>query len=471
MRKIDQVYIGGAFVTPHGSELSPLFNPATEEVVGEVRLADEADAEAAIAAAKRALVNFSTTGKRERIDILERVSAAIAKRVDELKEAMIEEYGGTKDFVDATMPHAASVFLDAARTLESYELTRPAGGAIVSMQPVGVAAVITPWNHSVAFICEKVSSAIAAGCTTVVKPSELSALQTQIMTECFDDAGVPAGLINVVTGRGDVVGEVLSRHPDVAKVSFTGSTAVGQRIMRNGAETMKRVTLELGGKGPSVFLDDADLEAGVPAAIAVGFANNGQACFAGTRILAPDSRLEEVLDAVRAVVPTFKVGDPRDPSTALGPLVNQRQYDRVQSYIRLGRDEGAQILVGGEGRPEGLDKGWFTRPTVFTGVSNDMRIAREEIFGPVLCVISYRDEDEAVAIANDTPYGLQAYVFSADAARARRIADRLESGTVLINGARMDPRAPHGGVKMSGLGREHGVYGMEAYLEPRAVIA
>jgi aldehyde dehydrogenase (NAD+) len=363
------------------------------------------------------------------------------------------------------------MFLETARTLESYELIRPSGSAVVSMQPVGVTAVITPWNHSVAFVCGKVAAAVAAGCTTVVKPSELSAIQTQIMTECFDAADVPAGLINIVTGRGDVVGDVLITHPDVAKVSFTGSTAVGRQIMRNGAETMKRLTLELGGKGPSILLDDADLPTAVPAVLTAGFANNGQACFAGTRILAPRSRLTEVLETIEAVMPTIKVGDPRDPSTTIGPLVSRKQFDRVQGYIRLGREEGAQVLVGGEGRPSGLEKGWFVRPTVFTGVTNEMRIAREEIFGPVLCVIPYRDEAEAVSIANDTSYGLQAYVFSADVERAECVADQLESGSVLINRATGDPRAPFGGFKQSGVGREYGTYGLEGYLEPRAVIS
>lgn len=410
MRTINQLYINGDFVTPHGTELAPLFNPATEEVIGEVRLADEADARAAVAAAKQAFTSFSRSSREERIAILERLAAAISKRGDELAEAMIEVYGGSRSFVQVAMPYAGEVFLHAAEVLRTYEFERPSGSTTVTMQPVGVAVAITPWNASVAFVAEKVAMAIAAGCTVVVKPSELSAIQTQIMTECFHAADLPAGLINVVTGRGDVVGEILTTHPDVAKVSFTGSTAVGRQIVRNSAETMKRLTLELGGKGPTILLDDADLQKAIPEALAAGFANNVQACFAGTRILAPQSRLTEVVEAIKGAVPMFKVGDPQDPTTAVGPLVTQQQFDRVQSYIKLGQEEGAQILVGGEGRPEGLEKGWFAKPTVFTGVSNNMRIAQEEIFGPVLVVIPYENEEEAVAIANDTTYGLEAFL-------------------------------------------------------------
>ncbi|MFC3499810.1 aldehyde dehydrogenase family protein [Micromonospora krabiensis] len=471
MLTIDKIYIGGKFVTPHGTELAPLYNPSTEQVIGQVRLADEADANAAVAAAKRAFATFSRTTREERLAILRRLSAAFSARLDDLRNAMIEEYGATRALVEAGMPKAASVFDEAAQVLENYEFTRVRGDSTVTLAPVGVAAAITPWNYSIVFVAQKLASAVAAGCTIVVKPSELSAIQTQIMTECIDAAEVPPGVINIVTGRGDVVGEVLTTHPDVAKVGFTGSTAVGQHIMRNAAATMKRLTLELGGKSPSILLDDADIPSAVASALTAGFMNNGQACFAGTRILAPQSKLNEILDAIKKNVATLKVGDPGDATTAVGPLVNQKQFDRVQDYIRLGQQEGAKVLVGGEGRPDDLPKGWYVKPTVFTGVTNTMRIAREEIFGPVLVVIPYGDEQEAIDLANDTPFGLQAYVFSADTERARRVATQIEAGTVLINRAFGDPDAPFGGVKQSGIGREHGAYGLENFLEPRAVTA
>ncbi|WP_351225637.1 aldehyde dehydrogenase family protein [Streptomyces sp. NPDC002133] len=471
MRKIHQIYIDGKFEIPHGTELAPLHNPSTGQVIGEVRLADEADADAAVAAAKRAFASFSKTGKEERIAILKRLSAAFAERLDDIKAAMTEEYGATRGIVDGLVPLAPGMFDEAVKLLESYEFTRTRGTTTVSMDPLGVAVAITPWNLSVVFVAQKVADALAAGCTIVVKPSELSALQTQVMSECFDAADLPPGVVNIVTGRGRTVGDTLTSHPDVAKVGFTGSTAVGQQIMRNAADTFKRLTLELGGKSPSILLDDADMTSAVSAALASGFLNNGQTCFAGTRILAPESRLDEVVEAIESAMPAFTAGDPQDPATGVGPVVSQAQFDRVQSYIRLGQEEGAQLLTGGEGRPEGLEQGWFVKPTVFTGVTNRMRIAREEIFGPVLVVIAYKDEDEAVRIANDTPYGLQAHVFSSDIERARRVAEQIEAGTVLINRIFGDPEAPFGGVKQSGIGRQHHTYGLEAFLEPRAITA
>ena len=297
---------------------------------------------------------------------------------------------------------AANLFLDMAQTLEAFEFSQTIGGAEVTLKPIGVVAAISPWNSNFGSICSKLATALAAGCTVVIKPSEMSAIQTQVLTEALHEAGLPAGVFNIVTGRGDVVGADLTSHPDIAKVTFTGSTAVGRSIMRAAAETMKRVTLELRGKGPNIILPDADLESAISTVITVGFANSGQACVAGTRILAPRSRLPEILDRLKTAVAALKVGDSTDPSVNVGPMVSQKQWDRVQGYIQLGLEEGAELLVGGEGRPRGLDRGWFAQPTVFAGVNNDMRIAREEIFGPVLCVIPYDDEEEAISIANDT---------------------------------------------------------------------
>ncbi len=471
MRNIDTIYIDGTFVTPHGDERAPLFNPSTEEQIGTVRLGDTQDVEAAVAAAKRTFPTFSRTSKAERIAMLHRLSEAVSARADELTAAMAEEFGAPAYFTGFSVPHAASVFLDMATTLEAYDFRRTIGRAEVEMRPSGIAAAITPWNSNYGFICSKLSTAIAAGTTIVVKPSEMSAIQTQLLTECLHAAGLPAGVFNIINGTGPVVGTALSSHPDIAKVSFTGSTATGRAILAAAAPTMKRVTLELGGKSPTIILDDADLDVAIPQALITGFANSGQACIAGTRILAPESRLNEIHDRLRVALDAIKVGAPSDPDVQIGPMVSGKQWDRVQSYIRLGVEEGATLLAGGEGRPDGFDRGWFVRPTIFSNVTNQMRVAREEIFGPVLCVIPYRDEADAIEIANDTSYGLASYVLSSDDARAKRVADQLDAGRVAINGAPHEPFAPFGGFKQSGIGREFGLFGLEAFLEPRAVLA
>ena len=325
-------------------------------------------------------------------------------------------------------------------------------------------------NSPAGSICSKLASAIAAGCASVIKPSELSPIQTQVVAAALHDAGLPAGVFNILLGRGADVGDEISLSPGIAKISFTGATPTGKLIARAGLETMKRVSLALTGKSASIVLDDADLATAVPLALNAGFQNNGQACVAGTRILVPRARLNEVIGLVKATVATVRVGDPRDPSTAVGPLANRAQYDRIQGFIRRGQEQGATLIVGGEGRPDGLKKGYFVKPTVFANVRNNMDIAREEIFGPVLSILSYENEDEAVHIANDSIYGLQAYVFSSQRERAGRIASRLEAGTVLINGIKPELLAPFGGFKQSGLGREFGVFGLEAFLEAKAVV-
>ncbi|MGL4967342.1 MAG: aldehyde dehydrogenase family protein [Inquilinus sp.] len=471
MQDIDSIYIDGSFVVPHGTERTALFNPSTEEQIGTVRLGDATDVDTAVAAAKRAFPEFARTSKAERIAMLERLSSAVTARTDELTAAMAHEYGAPPRFTAFSVPFAASAFFDMATTLEAYEFRRTIGHAEVEMRPSGVAAAITPWNANFGFICSKLATAIAAGTTMVIKPSEMSAIQTHLLTECLHEAGLPNGVFNIVNGTGSVVGAALSTHPDIAKITFTGSTATGRAILLAASQTMKRVTLELGGKGPNIILDDADLDQVIPRVLTIGFRNSGQACIAGTRILAPESRLEEVQAQLKAAAATVKVGPPSDPAAQIGPMVSQKQWDRVQSYIRLGLDEGATLLAGGEGRPEELNRGWFVRPTVFADVTNQMRIAREEIFGPVLSLISYRDEADAIAIANDTSYGLASYVQSSDPERARRVAAQLEAGTVTINGAPYEPFAPFGGVKQSGIGRELGSFGLEAFLEPRTVVA
>ena len=470
MRDIDQIYIDGKFVTPHGREQAPLFNPATEEQIGTVRLGDGSDVEAAVSAAKRAFPGFSRASRGARIEFLTRLSAAVSARSEELTTAMTEEYGSPRQFTIASVARASSVFLDMAKVLETYEFRRTIGRAEVEMRPSGIAAAITPWNSNYGFIASKLATAIAAGTTIVIKPSEMSAIQTQLLTECLHAANLPPGVFNIINGTGPVAGAALSAHPDIAKISFTGSTATGRAILRAAADGIKRVTLELGGKSPTLILEDANLDQAIGQALSLGFNNSGQACIAGTRILAAESQLEEVLKRLQSAVSAIKVGDSRDPNVQVGPMVSQKQWDRIQDYIRLGQEEGATLLAGGPGRPAGLTRGWFVRPTVFTGVTNQMRIAREEIFGPVLCVIPYRDEAHAIEIANDTSYGLASYVLSSDVNRARHVAGQLQAGRVTINGAPHEPCAPFGGVKQSGIGREFGVFGLEAFLEPRTVL-
>jgi aldehyde dehydrogenase (NAD+) len=470
MKTISTHYIDGAFVESHGREVMEITNPTNGTVIARVTLADAEDARHAIAAARRAFATFGRTTKEERTKILRRLHEVVSARVDDLTAAMVEEYGGVIRFAAPIVQAGASAFLAAEKALQELRLSRSWGKTTVTLEPIGVAGLITPWNANTLFLCAKLASAVAAGCTVVMKPSELSALQTQVWLECVHDAKLPHGICNVVTGRGDVVGAELVRNPDVAKISFTGSVGVGKSIMRDGAATMKRVTLELGGKSPNILLDDVDLDKAIPMALGIAFLNSGQACAAGTRLLVPKSRLDAVKRAIVDAMPAFQVGDPADPKTAVGPLVTAKQYERVQSFIRNGIDEGAEVLVGGEGRPRGLEAGHFMKPTVFVNVRNDMTIAREEIFGPVLCVITYETEDDAIRLANDTSFGLHAFVSGTDLPRARRVASQVLAGRVAINGMLDDQQAPFGGFKHSGIGREFGTFGIEAFLEPRAIL-
>ncbi len=470
MKTITQHYVDGAFVESHGREVMDIVNPSTGKVIGRVTLGDEEDTRRAIAAAKRALATYGRSTKEERAKILRRLHEAVAARIDDLTAAMVEEYGGTSTFSRIIIEAGAKVFLSAEKALQELPLTRNLGKTTVTLEPAGVCGLITPWNANSFFLCAKLASALAAGCTAVHKPSELSSLQTQVWLECIHEAKLPKGLCNVVTGRGNVVGAELVRNPDVAKISFTGSVAVGKSIMRDGAATMKRVTLELGGKSPNILLDDADLKTAIPNALMIAFLNSGQACAAGTRLLVPKRRLDEVKQAIKDTIAAFPTGDPADSKTAVGPMVSRTQYERVQSYIRKGIEEGAEVLAGGEGHPQGLEDGFFVKPTVFVNVRNDMTIAREEIFGPVLCVIAYDDDEDAIRIANDTDFGLHAFVSGADIQRARRVASRILAGRIAINGMLDDQQAPFGGFKHSGVGREFGTYGIEAFLEARAIL-
>jgi len=467
IRTITTHYIDGAFVESHGREIMDVIKPTNRKVIAKATLGDEEDTRRAIAAAKRAFTSFSHTTREERSRYLRQLHKAVSARIDDLTAAMVEEYGGVARFARLIVESGVNAFAAAESALQQLPLRESWGKTTVTLEPVGVAGLITAWNANALFICLKLASAVAAGCTVVIKPSEMSPLQTRVMVEALNAAELPKGVFNVVTGLGTIVGAELVRNPDVAKISFTGSVAVGEAIMRDAAATMKRITLELGGKSPTILLDDAALDKAIPAALTLAFLNSGQACAAGTRLLVPRSRLDEVKRAIRDEMRAFAVGDPADPNIMVGPMVSQKQYERVESYIRKGIEEGAEVLVGGEGHPKGLEAGYFVKPTVFVNVKNEMAIAQEEIFGPVLSVIAYDSEDEAIRIANDSKFGLHSAVLGTDIQRARRVASQLRAGRVVINNMTDDPDAPWGGFKFSGVGRENGRYGIEAFVESR----
>jgi aldehyde dehydrogenase (NAD+) len=470
IRTITTHYIDGALVESHGREVMDIIKPTNGQLIGRVMLGDEEDTRRAITAAKRAFASFGRTTKDERSHYLRQLHKAVAARIDDLTAVMIEEYGGVARFARLIVESGVNAFAAAEKGLQELPLRESWGKTTVTLEPVGVAGLITAWNANALFICLKLASAVGAGCAVVIKPSEMSSLQTRVMVEALHAAGLPQGVCNVVTGLGPVVGAELVRNPDVAKISFTGSVTVGEAIMRDAAATMKRVTLELGGKSPTILLDDAALDKAIPAALTLAFLNSGQACAAGTRLLVPRSRIDEVKRTIRDEMRAFPVGDPTDPNTMVGPMVSQKQYERVESYIRRGIEEGAEVLVGGEGRPKGLEAGYFVKPTVFVNVKNHMTIAQQEIFGPVLSVIVYDSEEEAIRIANDSQYGLHSAVLGTDIERARRVASQLRAGRVVINHMTDDPQAPWGGFKYSGVGREYGKYGIEAFLEPKAIL-
>lgn len=470
MEQVEHIYINGRFTLPQGEERLTLHNPCTGEAVTQVRLASTADLEDAVAAAVSAFPAMARTDLDQRAAYLLALQQAVAARKEELVAVTVDEYGGPVSGVRARFDFALNSFTHAIQVMGEYPFERSVGAAVVQDIPLGVVGIITPWNSSHGFICNKLAMAIASGSTAVIKPSELSARQTQLLLECFRQAGLPDGVFNVINGRGAEVGAAMVRHPDIAKISFTGSSAVGKQIVREGADTMKRVTLELGGKSANILLPDVDLSSAIPLALQIAFNNSGQACLAGTRLLVPRQRLAEVEREVLTALPRVAVGHPWDEQVYIGPMVNESQYQRVQAYIHKGMAEGARLLAGGAGRPEGMAQGYFVRPTIFTEVSNQMSIAREEIFGPVLCIIAYDSVEEAIRIANDSPYGLHAYVSSADEQHARDVAVQLQAGRVCINGWRHEPMAPFGGFRQSGLGREFGIEGLRAYLEPRVLL-
>jgi acyl-CoA reductase-like NAD-dependent aldehyde dehydrogenase len=466
----DKLYIDGAWVPSTGTSTIDVINATTEEIIDSVPEGTPEDVDAAVKAAKRAFTEWSRTSVEDRAKFVNRIQEGLNARVEEIAKLVTAEVGmpiGFSQIAQAGLP-AMAMGTYAQAALE-FEWEEKIGNSTVVREPVGVVGCITPWNYPLHQVVAKIAPAIVAGNTVVLKPSEVAPLSAFILAEIIDESGLPAGVFNVVTGTGPVVGEALVTHPDVAMVSFTGSTRAGKRVMELASQGVKKVALELGGKSPFVILDDADIGEAVNAGFGSAYLNGGQTCIAWTRWIVPESRKDEVVAKAKEVAETFTPGDPFDPATRLGPMVSETQRDRVRSYIRKGQDEGATLVTGGEEPPEGLDKGYFIRPTVFADVRNDMTIAREEIFGPVVSIITYSDLDEAVDIANDTDYGLHGGVFGADAEEAMAVARRIQAGQIDVNGQAFNPVAPFGGYKQSGIGREYGRYGLEEFVETKSI--
>ena len=470
MREMLKFYIDGEWVDPVTANPVDVINPATEEPCGRISLGSAADVDLAVAAANRAAAGYAATTREQRIELLESVLAEFAKRHDDIAEAIMDEMGAPWGLAKGAQAGSGPQHIKATiRALKTFEFEETNRTTLIVKEPIGVCALITPWNWPVNQVACKVAPALAAGCTMVLKPSEIAPFDAMIFAEVLDAAGVPAGVFNLVNGDGPGVGTALSQHPDVAMVSFTGSTRAGIAVAQNAAPTVKRIAQELGGKSANILLDDADFGKAVREGAQECFDNTGQSCNAPTRMLVPRDRMEEAASIAAEVATRIRVGDPRTEGIEVGPLVSGQQWTKVQDLIQKGIDEGATLAAGGTGHPEGLKKGWYARPTVFANVSNDMIIAREEIFGPVLSIIPYDDEDEAVEIANDTPYGLSGYVSSGNLDRARRVAARLRTGMVHINGANLDSMAPFGGYKHSGNGREWGPHGIGEFLEVKSI--
>ena len=473
MRDYCLFYIDREWVPPaNGGEPFDVINPATEAVAGVIRLGDEADVERAIAAARRAFDGWSTTSLQSRTELLARVAAIYECRIDEMAAAISEEMGAplAKVARAAQAPLGLWQLQTTLALAADYPFEKRQGKTHVVKEAVGVCALITPWNWPMNQVLCKVAPALLAGCTMVLKPSEYAPFSAQILAEILHEAGAPAGVFNLIHGDGARIGPLLSSHPQVDMVSLTGSTRAGRSVARHAADTIKVVSLELGGKSANIILDDAPLEEAVTAGVMNMMFNTGQSCNAPSRMLVPASKLADAERIAAAAVRGLVVGDPADRATTTGPIANRRQYERVQAAIVQGVEEGASLVAGGPGRPEGLASGWFARPTVFSGVHNRMTIAREEIFGPVLVLIPYVDEDDAVAIANDSDYGLSGYVWGGTVARAAAVARRLRTGMVHLNGAGIDLAAPFGGYKRSGNGREWGAAGIDEFLETKALM-
>ncbi|HKW17005.1 MAG TPA: aldehyde dehydrogenase family protein [Terriglobales bacterium] len=470
MNNCRQFYIDGKWVNPVQPRDFSVINPATEEPIATISLGSEADVHSAVAAAKKAFESHSETTVADRLKLLLRIIDLYKSRSEELARTISLEMGAPISFAkSAQVPAGLAHLAEMARVLSYFKFEELQGPTLMRREPIGVCGLITPWNWPMNQIACKVAPALAAGCTVVLKPSEVAPLSAHLFTEILHEAGVPSGVFNLIQGDGPTVGAAIASHPDVAMVSFTGSTRAGVAVAMNAARTVKRVTQELGGKSANIILEDADFECAVSEGVKSCFRNTGQSCNAPTRMLVPDSKLELAIDIARGTAESLVVGDPSDARTNLGPLASQAQFEKVQSLIKIGLDEGATLVTGGAGRPAGLPKGFYAKPTVFANVDNQMTIAREEIFGPVLCLIAYKDDEDALRIANDSIYGLSGFVTSGDLEHSRRVAKRIRAGNVHVNNARVDFRGSFGGYKQSGNGREWGESGLLEFLEQKAI--
>jgi acyl-CoA reductase-like NAD-dependent aldehyde dehydrogenase len=466
----DKIYIGGRWVQSAGTGVLEVINSTTEQVMGSVPEGTVEDVDNAVAAARSAFESWSQTSVQERADWMQRISEGLRARMGEIAELIAQEVGmpvKLSNIIQAGLP--TTTFGSMPKLLAELQWEEEVGNSLIVREPVGVVGAITPWNYPLHQIAAKVAPALAAGCTVVLKPSQVAPLNAALLADVIDQVGLPAGVFNLVTGRGSVIGEALARHPDVDMISFTGSTEAGRRVSEAAAGTIKRVALELGGKSPNVILEDANLEQAITDGVSKCFLNSGQTCSALTRMLVPRSRLAEAEQIAAAVAEQFKPGDPFESGTMLGPLVSEGQRKLVRDYITKGTEEGAKLVTGGVESPQGLEQGYFVRPTVFSDVTPEMTIAQEEIFGPVLAIMPYEDDEDAVRIANDSVYGLAGGVWSADEERAKRIARRIRTGQVEINGGAFNPLAPFGGYKQSGYGRELGRFGLEEFLQIKSL--
>ncbi|MCY4566312.1 MAG: aldehyde dehydrogenase family protein [Gammaproteobacteria bacterium] len=471
MSNRQKFYINGEWVKPAGTETLAVINPANEERIDDIALGNEEDVNRAVAAAKAAFETYSQTTREERVAMMERIVGVYQGRMDEVAATISEEMGAPMFLAKAAQaPMGIAHMMTNLNVLKTFEFEEDLGTSHIVKEPAGVCGFITPWNWPINQIACKVAPALAAGCTMVLKPSEVAPFNAVLFAEILDEAGVPPGVFNLVNGDGPTVGVALSSHPDVDMMSFTGSTRAGIEVAKNAAPTVKRVTQELGGKSANIVLDDADFQAVIARDMAGMCTNSGQSCNAPTRMLVPNGRMDEAAAIARSAAEGIKVGDPNAPDTNIGPVVSEVQFNKIQGLIQKGIDEGARLETGGTGRPDGLNRGYYVKPTVFSHVTNDMTIAREEIFGPVLSLIGYEDDEDAVRIANDTPYGLSGYISAGDPDRARAMARRIRSGNVHLNGASVDPSAPFGGYKQSGNGREWGTHGFEEFLEVKAIL-
>lgn len=471
MKNALKFYINGEWVNPTTPRTLSVINPATEQSMGEISLGSSADVDLAVAAAKEAFKSFSQTTREERIAYLEKILALYKSRWADISLAISDEMGAPMALAQGSQAGAGYAhFNSALEALKTYEFESKLGNSQILHEPIGVCGLITPWNWPMNQIAHKVGPAIACGCTMILKPSEIAPFDAIIMAEIIDEAGLPAGVFNLINGDGPTVGEAMSAHKDIDMMSFTGSTRAGTAVARASAATVKRVAQELGGKSPNIILDDANMEQAITVSVMTMMNNTGQSCNAPSRMLVPASKLDEIKEIAVRVAESIVVGDPKDSATTMGPVISELQWDKIQGLINKGIEEGCEVITGGPGKPEGLETGYYIKPTIFSGVTNDKTIAVEEIFGPVFAIMTYDSEDEAIEIANDTDYGLSAYISSTNIGHANAVARHLRAGNVHINGQWGTEPTPFGGYKQSGNGREGGVFGFEDFLEIKAVM-